>query len=469
MIRVFDQYVPTRTVLELLTDFIVLMLSAVLSGATLVMLARPNDPDLVAVQATLLPAAIFASGMLLLYVTFGAYQRDRVNSLRTLLLCALLATMVSVGPLFFAYAQSFFPHRYALRFLGFAYLYQFLLLLLIRQPLLGSHTARLWTRSVLLVGCGPDALGVASDIDSQASGVYRLVGFYPSGHESGQAPKLPAPVFSRDQELHALVAEHRIDEIVVAVREQRGGALPLRQLLECRIQGIPVHSLATFSERLKGEVPLDTLKASWLIYGHGFAQGAVRTVVKRAFDLVTSLTLLALAWPVMLLTTLAIWIEDGAPVIFRQERVGRFGRTFDVLKFRSMCKDAEKDGVARWAQANDSRITRVGRFIRKTRIDELPQLFNVLRGEMSLVGPRPERPSFVDQLTEEVPYYAVRHSVKPGVTGWAQVRFSYGASLSEARRKLQFDLYYVKNHSLILDLQIILETVRVVLFGEGAR
>ena len=473
MIRVFDQYVPTRTVLELLTDFIVLMLSAVLAGVTLVMLAKPNDPDLVAVQTTLLPAAIFASAMLLLYVTFGAYQRERVSSLRTLLLCALLATMVSVGPLFFLYAQSFFPHRYALRFLGLAYLYQFVLLLLIRQPLLGTYAARLWTRTVLVVGCGPDAIGVASDIDNQAAGVYRLVGFYPSGQEteasSAQPSHLSAPLFSRDQALDALVAEHGIDDIVVAVREQRGGVLPLRQLLECRIQGIPVHSLAAFSERLKGEVPLDSLKASWLIYGNGFAQGTVRTVVKRAFDLTVALVLLAVAWPFMLLTALAIRLEDGAPVIFRQERVGRYGRTFMVLKFRSMRTDAEKDGVARWAQANDSRITRVGRFIRKTRIDELPQLFNVLKGEMSLVGPRPERPSFVDQLTEEVPYYAVRHSVKPGLTGWAQVRFTYGASLSEARRKLQFDLYYVKNHSLILDVQIILETVRVVIFGEGAR
>jgi len=156
-------------------------------------------------------------------------------------------------------------------------------------------------------------------------------------------------------------------------------------------------------------------------------------------------------------------------VIFRQERIGRVGRPFQVLKFRSMRTDAEKDGVARWAQANDDRITRVGRFIRKTRIDELPQLFNVLRGDMSLVGPRPERPSFVEQLTAEIPFYAIRHSVKPGVTGWAQVRYSYGASLAESRRKLQFDLYYVKNHSLLLDLQIIMETVRVVVFGEGAR
>jgi sugar transferase (PEP-CTERM system associated) len=469
MIRVFDQYVPTRTLLELLTDFIVLTFSGVLAGVTLTLAAGLHDPNLPGVQLTVLPSAIFAGVMLLLYITFGAYQRDRVNSLRMLLLCALIASIVSVGPLFFIYFKLFFPHRYALRFLGLAYCYQFVLLVLIRQPVLGGKARQRWTRAVLVVGSGPDAINVALDIASQASGVYRVAGFYPSGHDSEPVGTLPAPLFRRENPLDDLVRQLGIDEIVVAVREQRGGAIPLRQLLECRTQGIPVHSLATFSERLKGEVPLDSLKASWMIYGHGFSQGVVRTTVKRLFDIMVSLSLLLMLWPVMLLATLAIWLEDGAPVVFRQERVGRFGKPFMVLKFRSMRKDAEMDGVARWAQANDNRITRVGRFIRKTRIDELPQLINVLKGEMSLVGPRPERPSFVEQLTEAIPYYAIRHSVKPGVSGWAQVRFSYGASLAEARRKLQFDLYYVKNHSLLLDVQIILETVRVVILGEGAR
>ena len=469
MIRVFDQYVPTRTVLELLTDFILLTVSGVLAGITLTLFAGSQNPDLPGVQLTLLPSAIFAGVMLLLYITFGAYQRDRVKSLRTLMLCVLIASMVSVGPLFFIFAKLFFPHRYALRFLGVAYLMQFALLLMVRQALLGGRTQQLWSRSVLVMGVGPAALMLASDIADQAAGVYRVAGFYPSAHEPEPPDRFPAVVFPRDAKLDELVRRHSIDEIVVAVREQRGGALPIRQLLECRTLGIPVHSLATFSERLKGEVPLDSLKASWMIYGNGFSQGVVRTAIKRVFDVAVAVILLGLLWPIMLLAALAIWLEDGAPVMFRQERVGHFGRTFVVLKFRSMRKDAENDGVARWAQKNDDRVTRVGRFIRKTRIDELPQLINVLRGEMSLVGPRPERPAFVEQLTEEIPYYAIRHSVKPGVTGWAQVRFSYGASLAEARRKLQFDLYYVKNHSLLLDVQIILETVRVVVFGEGAR
>ena len=186
------------------------------------------------------------------------------------------------------------------------------------------------------------------------------------------------------------------------------------------------------------------------------------------FDLMVGATLLILASPIMLLTALLILLEDGAPIFYAQERVGRGGKAFRVIKFRSMRRDAEKDGKPRWASSNDDRVTRVGRVIRKLRIDELPQLFNVLAGEMSLVGPRPERPYFVDQLTQQIPFYAVRHCVKPGVTGWAQVRYQYGASVDDAAEKLQYDLYYVKNHSLILDTLVLFETVRVVLTGEGA-
>jgi sugar transferase (PEP-CTERM system associated) len=469
MIRVFDHYVPTRTVLELSMDFMLLLLAAIGAGITLAAVSGVplHAADL---AGSLLPEALsYALVMLLLFAAFGAYQRDRVGSLRAMLLCMLLATFVSVGPLFFLVLQLSETERHPLHFLGLAYVYQFIALLLIRRPLMNAHSRGLWNRKVLVIGCGTDAQAVAADIEQCGCGAYDLVGFYPSGHDDDPSPGLAAPVLDQARPLASLAGEYHIDDIVVAVREQRGGVLPLRHLLECRTLGVAVHSLAAFSERLKGEVPLDSLKASWLIYGNGFAQGWLRTTVKRLFDVFVALVLLALTWWIMLLAALAIFIEDGAPVLFRQERVGRSGKTFHVLKFRSMRTDAEKDGVARWAQANDSRVTRVGRFVRKTRIDELPQLFNVLRGEMSLVGPRPERPSFVEQLTEQIPFYAIRHSVKPGLTGWAQVRFSYGASLADARRKLQFDLYYVKNHSLVLDAQILLETVRVVVFGEGAR
>ena len=253
------------------------------------------------------------------------------------------------------------------------------------------------------------------------------------------------------------------------MREQRGGVLPIRELLECRISGVPVRDLSAFYERVRGEVPIESLKASWLIYGGGFAQDATRTWVKRVFDVVLSSILLLLSLPVMLLAAVAIFMESGTPIFIFQERVGRGGRPFLCVKFRSMNANAEGDGVARWASANDARVTRVGRLLRKLRVDELPQLFNVLSGEMSLVGPRPERPLFVADLKNQIRFYDIRHSIKPGVTGWAQIRYPYGSSVEDAQRKLQYDLYYVKNHSLSLDVLIIMETVRVVLFGEGAQ
>jgi sugar transferase (PEP-CTERM system associated) len=287
--------------------------------------------------------------------------------------------------------------------------------------------------------------------------------------QGGESMSVPADrVLPATLPLSEVVSGLGVKEVIVAVREQRGGVLPLRELIDCRVSGVPVTDLAGMYERVRGEVPIESLKASWLIYGQGFAQGGLRAFVKRSFDLVVSAALLVLTLPLTLATALAIRFESPGAVIYRQERVGRGGRRFTCLKFRSMRADAESDGVARWAVSSDPRVTRIGRLIRKTRIDELPQLINVLRGEMSFVGPRPERPGFVNELKKTIPYYDLRHSVKPGITGWAQVRYSYGASVEDARKKLQFDLYYVKNHSLFLDLLILVETVRVVLFREGA-
>ena len=245
----------------------------------------------------------------------------------------------------------------------------------------------------------------------------------------------------------------------MALSERRGGSMPMRELLDCKLSGIRVTDIATYFEQTAGQIRLDAVSAGWLIFGDGFNQGFLRTTVKRLFDIVCALVLLMLASPVMLVTALVIRLESPGGILYRQERVGLEGKPFDVVKFRSMRTDAEKDGVPRWATAGDSRVTRVGKVIRKLRIDELPQLLSVLLGHMSLVGPRPERPYFVDQLTQEIPFYAVRHSVKPGVTGWAQVSYQYGSSQEDTVNKLQYDLYYVKNHSLFLDL--------VILFRDG--
>jgi sugar transferase (PEP-CTERM system associated) len=261
-----------------------------------------------------------------------------------------------------------------------------------------------------------------------------------------------------------------IHRIVVALDDKRVHT-PVDALVECRLNGVEIVELVKFFEQEAGKILVDFVSPGWLVYSSGFNSGTGSRFAKRCFDLLASFLLLMVSWPIMLATVVAIWFEDGfgAPIVFRQDRVGQHSQVFEVLKFRSMTVDAEGDGKARWATTNDSRITRVGQFIRKLRIDELPQIINVLAGDMAFIGPRPERPEFVRELAEQIPYYNVRHAVKPGISGWAQLCYPYGANVNDARQKLQFDLYYVKNHSLFLDFMILLTTVEVVLFGKGAR
>jgi len=279
---------------------------------------------------------------------------------------------------------------------------------------------------------------------------------------------------SRAVKLEGSISEYtdqnEIDEILVAVDDRRKG-LPVQELLECKLNGTYVLDVVDFFERESGKIMLEFVTAGWMVFSDGFNNGTVRAASKRLFDLSASLTLFVAIWPMMLLTIIAIWLEEGfrAPILYRQQRVGVNGKPFDVFKFRSMSVDAEKDGKAVWAKQNDRRVTRVGNFIRRCRIDELPQIFNVLKGDMAFVGPRPERPEFVDQLQKRIPHYAARHQVKPGIAGWAQLCYPYGANDEDARQKLQFDLYYVKNHSMFLDFLILVQTVEVVLFGKGVR
>lgn len=350
--------------------------------------------------------------------------------------------------------------------IGYSVMNLIIALFVVRGAIVLVRTARGASR-VLIVGTGPDAVSVAKDLSRSTRVHGEVIGFYPTPAISPDQGIDSRLLLDDKVPLDQLVGKLRVDSIIVATREQRGGAMPMDQLVICRSMGVPIMDLAGFYERTHAEVPLNSLKASWLVYGPGFVQGRVREALKRAFDIVTSSILLLLALPVMVVAAVAIKLDSRGPLIYRQERVGLGGRTFMCLKFRSMGTDAERDGVARWATKNDARVTRVGRIIRKTRIDELPQLFSVLKGEMSIVGPRPERPSFVKELQSKVEFYDLRHTVKPGVTGWAQVRYCYGASVEDARRKHQFDLYYIKNNSLLLDIVILIETVSVVLFGEG--
>ena len=265
------------------------------------------------------------------------------------------------------------------------------------------------------------------------------------------------------------IIECRATEVVLALQERRN-ALPLKDLLRVKTTGVTVSDISTFLERETGRIDLNSVNPSWLIFSDGFASGQMMSsFFKRAFDIVASLLLLIATLPVILITILLIKIESKGPAFYRQRRVGLYNQSFDILKLRSMRQDAEIGGNAVWAAERDPRITRIGRFIRKVRIDELPQTWTVLKGEMSFVGPRPERPQFVEQLEQQLPYYAERHMVKPGITGWAQINYPYGASIEDARHKLEYDLYYAKNYSPFLDLLIMLQTLRVVLWPTGAR
>jgi sugar transferase (PEP-CTERM system associated) len=341
-------------------------------------------------------------------------------------------------------------------------------ILAVRAVLFKSSESRLLESRILFLGSGQLARECA-DLATNNGGYhkYDVVGFVPMPEEKAVVPA--SSILPIGKSLVSIARECGASEIVVAVQNRRGGSFPIRELLDCKLNGIKVVDSATFFEREACQIRVDSLQPSWFVFGTGFDQGFLRSLVKRAFDLFASMLIFIVTLPVTAVTALLIYLEDGAPIFYRQERVGEDGYTFMVLKFRSMRKDAEKDGAPKWASTGDPRTTRVGRVIRKLRIDEIPQILNVLKGEMSFVGPRPERPFFVEQLCEQVPYYNMRHSIKPGITGLAQVRYQYGASVEDAVHKLQYDLYYVKNNSLFLDLLILLDTLQVVLLSKGSR
>ncbi|MGH8133610.1 MAG: TIGR03013 family XrtA/PEP-CTERM system glycosyltransferase [Steroidobacteraceae bacterium] len=323
-------------------------------------------------------------------------------------------------------------------------------------------------RRVLVYGAGASAAAIANLRRRSDRRGFVLVGFVPA---PGEERAVPADrIVDAAGGLVSLCEHLEVGEVVVAMDDRRQG-FPLFELLQCRLAGVDMTELLTFLERETGRVRIDVLNPSWMIFGEGFRRDPLRRLSSRALDLVASLLVLAVSLPVMLLSALAIKLEDGwrAPILYRQARVGLGGRIFNVLKFRSMRTDAERDGQAQWARQRDPRITRVGAVIRQLRIDELPQILNVVRGHMSFVGPRPERPEFVANLAEKIPYYVQRHCVKPGITGWAQLCYRYGSSEQDALEKLQYDLYYIKNNTLLFDFAILVQTAEVVFMGKGAR
>ncbi len=431
-----------------------------LVGVGLAILEEPHRP--------LWPRALFFGAVMAIsLLAFGLYssrQRARGLGIFARVLLAVTAGIV-VTPLFFRLFPAFSIGRHMLALASASAATVVVALRLGFSRLVDEAPLR---RRVLVYGTGTRAQVVSQLRRRADQRGFLLAGYVRPAGESLRVPE--QRVLKPTGTLLELCKSARILEIVVAMDDRRR-AFPAQELLECRVGGVVVTDLATFLERETGRVRIDVLNPSWLIFGRGFSRSSPRLFLSSLLDSVASALLLIAALPVMLATALAIKLEGGwrAPILYRQERVGLRGKTFHLLKFRSMYVNAEADGEERWAQEHDPRVTRVGALIRKTHIDELPQILNVLRGDMSFVGPRPERPQFVASLAEKIPYYMHRHCVKPGITGWAQVCYPYGASDREALEKLEYDLYYIKNSGFMFDLSILVQTAEVVFFGKGAR
>ena len=441
---------------------LLLIVLAAMTAAALRFLGDPARGDAL-LAARLMPVAVFIT---MAMAAFGLYQvHVRHNRVDFMLRLLLSFAFGGVGLMVLYYLV---PQVYIGRgVLAMSLVLGFVGIVALRSISYRALGGEAFKRRVLVYGAGRNADLINSSLrrssDRQS---FLVVGFVPVEDQQTYVPDCQQ--VHTDMGLSELANWLRIDEVVVAPDERRGG-LPMDEMLDCAQRGITICDLSTFFEREAGMVKLSVADPSWLAFSGGFDHSMPRRLNKRFFDLLAASALLLVAWPFMLAVAACIAWESGTPIFYRQTRVGESGRRFELVKFRSMRADAEGDGVARWASKEDDRSTRVGRFIRKTRLDELPQLFNVLRGEMSFVGPRPERPHFVDMLNQEVRYYNVRHCMKPGLTGWAQLRYPYGASVRDAEEKLTFDLFYVKNQGLVFDLMIMLQTVEVVLFRRGAR
>jgi sugar transferase (PEP-CTERM system associated) len=320
---------------------------------------------------------------------------------------------------------------------------------------------------LLLVGTSDAAVRLARELYERADLGVEIVGFIDPDPERVGAPVINPGVIGTIEDIPAIVRARSVDQVVVSLSDARG-KLPMDKLLEMKLEGVSFGHLASVYETYTGKIAVENLRPSWLIFSEGFRKSRLQDAAKRVMDVSVGAVGVLLAVPVMLLVALAIKCTSRGPVLYHQRRVGQHGRVFTVHKFRSMYADAEKGTGAVWARNDDERVTSVGRFLRRTRIDELPQLWNVLKGDMSLVGPRPERPEFVSSLTREIPFYGQRHVVRPGLTGWAQVRYTYGASVEDAMEKLQYDLFYIKNRSIALDLFIAAKTVKTVVMQRGA-
>jgi sugar transferase (PEP-CTERM system associated) len=463
--KLFRYYIPTEFVVLAVIEFLVLILSFYLA---LEVRFWGQNWDWHAGFGDFMPKAlVYAVVLQLSLVAFGVYQRQTgrfINMLVLRIASGLLLGLIPLGVSFY-FVPSFFLGRGVLVIaVILSFVFISIVRLLYRKVVKEQH---LWSH-VLVLGAGEKANFIRQAMKTGELSGLNIVAYVAM---PGDKDVTNGDVITLEKPLIRYVEELDIDEIVIAVDDRRSSDFPTKELIDCKMSGINVLELVTFFERRAGKIRLDMMNPSWMYLSEGFHISAVRRMGKRVFDIIVVLLLLPLTLPFMLIVSLAIIIESGGrgPVLYSQVRVKQDGEPFRIYKFRSMATDAEKDGVARWATKNDSRITRVGNILRKCRLDELPQLFNVLNGDMSFVGPRPERPEFVEKLAETIPYYEERHRVKPGLTGWAQVCYSYGDTREDSIEKLQYDMYYVKNYSVLLDLLILLQTAEVVMLGKGAQ
>ena len=417
-------------------------------------------------------AAIYTSVMMLSMIALGHYQSQQhfSPSIFTETVLRVLVSLI-LGSLALMILYYVLPQIYMGRgFHSIALLLSFVGIIFTRAFFYYFVDQNILKRKVLVVGAGSRAQTLINEKGGAQDGVsYRLLGYMPVQQESIHVPADKVIHVEPDQ-IADFAIESEVDEIIMAIEDRRK-SYPDEELLKCKLAGIKIVDPVTFLEKEQGKVNLEMLHPSWMIYSPGFTRNDLKSLFARFFDIASSLIILTLMFPILLLAAFLISAESGFrhPVFYKQERVGLDGRVFTLMKFRSMKVNAEKDGKAVWASKNDNRITATGKFIRKTRIDELPQIINILKGDMRLVGPRPERPEFVEDLSTKIPYYKKRHTVKPGLAGWAQLKYPYGATERDAYEKLQYDLYYVKNHNVIMDFFILLQTIEIVIMGKGAR
>lgn len=461
MIRLFKHYIPHAVLLLGLIDLVLLYFAG---EAAWQLRAQQLGIDVGPASDRVASLCIYVLVVQLAMISVGVYGSDALRSMRFALARILVA--VSLAILALTFIDFVVPGLDFWRStLVYAMIISMVCLLANRLIVGGLLGAGAFRRRVLVLGAGNRAVRLRTLAERPQSG-FEIVGYVAM---SAADPAIPDAIArSAIDDLNGFVQNLGPSEVVLALEERRN-ALPLKDLLRIKTAGVYVNDFSSFIERETGRVDLDTLNPSWLIFSDGFSSARMMSsIAKRVFDIAASSLLLLLTFPIVLLFALLVKIDSRGPAFFKQTRVGLYGQPFELIKLRSMQVDAEKGG-AKWAQANDPRVTRIGRLIRKVRIDELPQTWSVLKGEMSFVGPRPERPQFVTDLEGQLPYYAERHMVKPGITGWAQINYPYGASIEDARHKLEYDLYYAKNYTPFLDLLILLQTLRVILWNEGAR